>query len=375
MKIHSFQFEDKERNFCISSFELKELTLLVGASGVGKTQTLLGLHALRKIATGENLNGVEWSIRFEADNKKVYTWEGAFEKLDIFEKNDEEQAIIESEKLFLGEEELIKRDKADILFKGAKTVKLSRHESVISLLKEEDEVSIVNYSLKKLHFVDYTNISKRFSLPLPSVWSEIAKIPEKYGSLQKIQESNLKPVLKLFALQQADSNVFDTIIARFISIFPMVQEVKVCPLDREISEPFNKIPFLHLKEHNADNWVSQMQFSSGMYRTLIQLIELYLSPDGTVFLIDEFENSLGVNCINEVMNDMLSSERDLQFILTSHHPYIIDAIPFSHWKIVTRKGGMVKVHDAEEFQLGRSKHSAFMQLLQLDEYQTGEEQG
>ena len=48
-----------------------------------------------------------------------------------------------------------------------------------------------------------------------------------------------------------------------------------------------------------------------------------LWPDGSVILIDEFENSLGVNCLDEITEDVVKESRRLQFILTSHHPYII----------------------------------------------------
>jgi hypothetical protein len=61
----------------------------------------------------------------------------------------------------------------------------------------------------------------------------------------------------------------------------------------------------------------------------------------------------------------------MQFILTSHHPYIINNIDLTDWKIVTRKGGIVRVKDAEQLHLGRSKHQAFIQLMNLDEYREG----
>jgi AAA15 family ATPase/GTPase len=111
-----------------------------------------------------------------------------------------------------------------------------------------------------------------------------------------------------------------------------------------------------------------------MFRSLLHISELYLCSEGTVFLIDEFENSLGINCINEITTDILKSRRQLQFILTSHHPYIINSISYLNWKLVTRTAGIIKTHDVEKFNIGRSKHDAFMQLIQLDEYQTGTEQ-
>jgi len=34
-----------------------------------------------------------------------------------------------------------------------------------------------------------------------------------------------------------------------------------------------------------------------------------------------------------------------------------------YWKIVTRKGGVVTVRNAKELNLGKSKHQAYLQLI------------
>jgi Fe-S cluster assembly ATPase SufC len=107
----------------------------------------------------------------------------------------------------------------------------------------------------------------------------------------------------------------------------------------------------------------------------MQLCDLYLCPDGAVFLIDEFENSLGINCIGDIMQDILAQDRQLQFIVTSHHPYIINNIPPDYWKLITRNGGVVKTHSPADLgcDFTKSRHDTFMQLLQLDEFRTGQE--
>jgi predicted ATPase len=127
-----------------------------------------------------------------------------------------------------------------------------------------------------------------------------------------------------------------------------------------------------MKEKGVEKWIPQDEISSGMYRSLMQIGELYLCPEGSVLLMDEFENSLGVNCIDELTNDILDSEREIQFVLTSHHPYIINNIPYRNWKIVTRNGGSVSIKNAADYKIGvSSKHDAFMQLLQLEEFANG----
>ena len=159
-------------------------------------------------------------------------------------------------------------------------------------------------------------------------------------------------------------------------MFPQVETIKVEPLDSSKLQgdiPFfvKLAPFIQFKEVENPNWIPIMEMSAGMYRTLIHIIELYLSASGTVILIDEFENSLGVNCIDELTNAIKGAIHRIQFIITSHHPYIINNISPSNWKIVTRKGKNIIAQDAAELNFNKSKHEAFIQLINLPSYQTG----
>ena len=383
MKISKFQFEDKSLEWRLEELLFNKLTLLVGASGVGKTQILRALMGLKQITNGSSINGVAWLIEFETLSKQKYIWQGEFENkgVSIFieddddEENKKNKAKIIFEKLYLEGNLIVERTNEKILFNGQPTIRLSQQESVLSLLKEEDLVKPAHDELKKLHFADHSNSAteRGFSFSFLNA-SNLAK---KYKTLQKIQESELETPLKLFFLSKIEKKTFDLIKRRFIDIFPQVEDIKIAPLetkDKEMPDILKDYPFIQIKEKNVKHWIHQSRISSGMFRTLLQLSELYLCAEGTIFLIDEFENSLGINCINEITNDILSSTRQLQFILTSHHPYIIDAINFENWKLVTRNAGIIKTHNISKFNIGKSKHSAFMQLLQLDEYQTGQEQ-
>lgn len=382
MKISRFQFEDKSLEWRLEELLLNKLTLLVGASGVGKTQILRALMTLKQITKGSSINGVAWLIEFITLDKYVYKWEGEFENkgVSIFIENEEDEedkkdkAKIIFERLYLDNNLIVERTSEQILFKGQPTIKLSQQESILSLLKEEDLVKPAHDELKKLHFTDHSNsaVDRGFHFSFLNA-SNLAK---KYKTLQKIQESDLETPLKLFFLSKADKKTFNLIKQRFIDIFPQIEDIKIAPLetkDKGMPDFLKDYPFIQIKEKNVKHWINQSRISSGMFRTLLQLSELYLCAEGTIFLIDEFENSLGINCINEITNDILSSRRQLQFILTSHHPYIIDAINFDNWKLVTRNAGIIKTHDISKFNIGKSKHSAFMQLLQLNEYQTGQE--
>lgn len=386
MRITKFKFEDKSLEWSLEELQLNKFTLLVGASGVGKTLILRAIMNLRQIAEGSSLNGISWVIEFETLDKKKYVWAGEFENkgFSIFsEYIDEDEEKLRNkpkilfEKLTLDDDVIVDRTSDKIMFKGEPTIKLSQQESVLHLLKEEDLVKSASMGFKRLLFSDQTNsVNTGRSFSLNFFLFNNNKISKKYNTLQEIQESELDTPIKLFLLSKVDKKAFGIIKQRFSNIFPQVEDLKIAPLDnnKELPDFFKDRPFIQIKEKNVKNWISQNRISSGMFRTLIQLSELYLCAEGTIFLIDEFENSLGINCINEITSDILASKRQLQFVITSHHPYIIDTIEFSNWKLVTRTAGVIKTHNIEEFNIGKSKHSAFMQLLQLEEYQTGQEQ-
>lgn len=387
MTISEFKFEDKSLDWRLEQLPLNKLTLLVGASGVGKTQILRALMALKQIAGGSSINGINWKIEFSTLSNQSYVWEGEFENkgIEIFtdfddddddDDNKKNKPRIIYEKLFLNDDLVIDRNEDKILFLGSPTIKLSQQQSVIHLLKEEEKINPAYDAIRKLDFADHSNSVNagqgfRFS------FLNAKSLSKKYNTIRKIQESELETSLKLFFVQKADKKIFATIKQRFADIFPQIENIKIAPLEtkeKEMPDLLKDYPFIQIKEKGVKHWISQNRISSGMFRTLMQLSELYLCSEGTVFLIDEFENSLGINCINEITNDILASKRKLQFVLTSHHPYIIDAIGYNNWKLVTRNAGVIKTHNIDKFNIGKSKHSAFMQLIQLEEYQTGQEQ-
>jgi ABC-type transport system involved in cytochrome c biogenesis ATPase subunit len=382
MRINLLKFENKVRAWTLETLALNELTLLVGASGVGKTQILKAILALKDINLGKSINGAKWYVDFQTTDQH-YIWEGQFESIEnaVFwggESTFQPKAKILYEKLFYNDKLIVERDAEHILFLGKPTIKLSPFESVLSLLDAENLIAPAHAGLNQIVWSDQANAAQAaeiFTLPLLTV----QKIVKQYDTYSKIQLSDLNTILKLFLIskvsKKADKKWFQLIKTRFMDIFPQVEDLKIAPLEYTPDMPdfLKEYPFIQIKEIGVEKWISQPFMSSGMYRTLLQISELYLSSEGTVFLIDEFENSLGINCINELTSAIQTTQRKLQFILTSHHPYIINNIPFEHWKLVTRQAGVVKTHPATDFHLGNSKHEAFMQLIQLDEYKTGRE--
>ncbi len=379
MKINTFEFNDKSRQWRLSKTSFEKLTLLVGASGVGKTQMLRAIHALKEISKGESINGIVWNVNFDTVIGDTYVWEGEFEEKEVPVFDIEEDESVEKtskivfEKIFKNGELLVDRQRDKIVFRGNETIKLTREKSLLNHL-EEDFVNEMKEAIGKIQLSDHSDSQKE---PFKINLFNANNLAKKYDTLKKIRQSDLDIRVKMFLAYKADKKTFSRIKDRFIDIFPQVEDVKIAPIEFEDEDDvpvfMKEYPFIQIKESGVPKWVRQNRISSGMFRSLLHISELYLSREGTLFLIDEFENSLGINCIDELTADILQSRRELQFILTSHHPYIINSISFNNWKLVTRTKGVVKTRDASELNLGKSKHDAFMQLLQLEEYQTGSE--
>ncbi|MCC3405107.1 MAG: ATP-binding protein [Microcoleus sp. PH2017_10_PVI_O_A] len=371
MRIKKVAFWDNELEWRFEPIYFSNLALLVGVSGVGKTQILKGILGLKEIANGASLNGLAWDITFSTVKNVEYRWQGEFETKKNFSmiSNEIEEEInkfrIVREHLFKEENVIIERTPNDIIFKGNKTPKLSPFQSVVEILNQEEDISPVQQGFNKIIYSDNSRSSNGiYAIPI-----RVLSIIKDNIALEDIQASNIPILLKLALIARHYPDVFNKIKSKFIEIFHQVEDVKIEAIENNENPSFPNFP-VQIKETGINDWIFQNNISSGMLKTLILISELYLSPEGTLILIDEFENSLGVNCI-DVVTDLLWQNRNIQIILTSHHPYIINNISMEYWKIVTRKGGVVTVTDAKDLNLGKSRHQAFTQLINLEEYSEG----
>jgi hypothetical protein len=373
MKINQVNYYDREFEWGFNPIQFSDITLLVGVSGVGKTQILKSIVAMQSIAKGESLNGVQWDIDFIGNNNLEYHWHGEFETKKIAPiildngENEKDKFKIVNELLSVNGKILIERDDKEIKFKNQSLPKLSPFQSAVAILSEEEDISPVQNSFNKIIYSDQSS-----SVDAVHV-IKYTPLARKYSSLglDDLQESNFPIQIKLALAYNHFPEIFNQIKDNFIEIFNQVEDIKLEPYeDEDLPNVLIEYPFVSIKEKGVNNWIHQNKISSGMFRTLMHISEIYLSADDTLILIDEFENSLGVNCI-DVLTELLLEDRKLQFIITSHHPYIINKVGMDHWKIVTRKGGVVTAKDAKDFGLGKSRHEAFMQLINLDEYNEG----
>ncbi len=368
MRIKKVAVWDNLREWRFEPIYFSNLALLVGVSGVGKTQILKGILRLKEIANGASLNGLAWDVTFSTINNVEYRWQGEFETKKnvpiIFEEQDETNEFrIVREHLLREKNVIIERTPNKIIFNGNKTPKLSPFQSVVEILNQEEDISPVQQGFNKIVSYDLSSFNFFYNMSVMLSTTSVSDVL----LLDYIKSSDLQIQVKLVLVSRYHPEIFNDIKRIFIQVFPQVEDIKIEAVQYDDSYP--NFP-IQIKEKGVKEWIFQENISSGMLKTLIHISQLYLSPEGTVILIDEFENSLGINCI-DVVTDLIVENRNIQFILTSHHPYIINNIGMEHWKIVTRKGGVVTAIDAKDLNLGKSRHQAFMQLINLEEYSEG----
>ncbi len=390
MRINSIEFHDKARNWRLEKTTFDDFTLLVGVSGVGKTQILDAIKTIKRIALGDIQKHCSWCLECSTLKFGDYRWKGEIGEDFIAEKvwtingkNGSPDRIVaerQREKAIFDEKEIPLNVPAEISL-----LEFMRAEALVQLLRQE------------FFYIHDTLLNSHYGSPIRHLEllpeQEIDKMFEDIYSTEDLIDahttglSNFALIGKICTAFRRFPNLAEKIVSEFINIFPQVEHIQ---LDRRMNTlrdqtvrlyaPNSIIQSLErpaltfvMKETGIQDSIPLEYWSSGMQRVFFDLCEIFLSPSGTVLLIDEFENSLGINCIDTLLEEILNSERNLQFIITSHHPYIINNVDMQHWKVVTRNGGVVRTHTAEELHLGKSKHRAFTELVNREEFRTGKE--
>ena len=374
VKITRFKFDDHGADWHLEETAFDQLNLLVGVSGVGKTKILEALRRVCGMGSGKSPGKIEWLIEFEHD-ERFYQWEGMTgtkPSAKILESiSGEEEIVFVREKLTpLGEVPVITRDEHGIQFRDQVMPPLAEMGSALHILQAEKELQGIRFGFAQVIFSTATNLATVFFDPELNGPEELKTIPLDHLRLAFL--INATPLLLgVYVMQELHFSQFEEMRDEFTDIFDSVQDMRIqlVPLSG-IKDKF-ALQFA-IQERGSSRWVRQSEMSSGMLRTLAHIFEMAMAPPGSVIVIDEFENSLGVNCMSDLAG-LISRRTDCQVILTSHHPYIINRIPVDAWKLVTRKGGHVQVTNARDIpeMQSASRLEAFTRLINLPQFEKG----
>ncbi|MCC7495715.1 MAG: ATP-binding protein [Fimbriimonadaceae bacterium] len=376
MPVDRFAFKDGVQNWELRSAELGELNLLIGVSGAGKTRVLDALRTMRRIALGERLPPkITWEMEIHSGAKR-FRWTG---KTGAPSQRPEAEALMAAESLSYNGDVIVERSRSRFTLSGRDYPKFTRAFSAVALFDEVERIAPVANVMRRMLFSevdrhrDATISYSRMASDIQTL-QEASRTPEAIRSLVDI------PILvRAYLLQQNCVEDFAKIKSDYCSIFPTVRNLEIGPLSQYVPDWRSRYglrdePLVTAcKELGVRGWVTWPIMSAGMQRSLVHLLEDALAPDDTIILIDEFENGLGVNCLDTITANVMARRGRVQYILTSHHPYIINNIPIECWRLVQRRGAVVDVRPAAALPAlqGVSRHQQFMRLMNTPEYRHG----
>ena len=379
MKILSYEASGASENeIHFSKMKFGKLNLIVGNSGTGKTRLLNTIFNVARFVVQKDKFYIGfWDITLEHNSVK-YRWNLETGKRDIDDDESEARVIRESILIYDGGKEttLVNRSLESFEFNGNELPKLSHKESCIALLQDEELIKPIYDALSLIMRRNFSGADLEQETSFQSLPQSVLKKIKKTKCLKDLFHSNLNLSCKLYILSEIFKETYDKVCAEFIATFPFVSETKLLEADSFGLHYPGIVPIFALKEKFNNKWIPLNEFSSGMKKVLLILSDIHILPEeGCVYLIDEYENSLGVNAINFFPSVLFEAASKSQFLITSHHPYIIGNVPVKDWIILHRKGNTVHVKQGDELEVkfGKSKQKAFIQLINEPFYVEGVE--
>ncbi|WP_445945777.1 AAA family ATPase [Shewanella sp.] len=379
MIIKSLIFKDSINKIEISKINFDHMTAFVGTSGAGKTTIMHALATIKNIAMGESSPGDSWDFEFIDNQKRLVNWKGKFSNSIDLDDDEEEVSSIDYEEVIVGGVTIIDRKKDKTLLNGISLPSLDKYKSMLYILRDDELLKTIYSSIERIILIsnDCHSHTKADALRLVSSTfiNQVKKVLKDDNCLgiKDIKDIHLSCREKIYFSKHFDEKAFDEFEFIYTSIFPSVTSIKV-----ELKNRYNKlgsnstssksVVYISLDLTNGDR-VPQPRISSGMFKSMMILADLVLSNKNEVIIIDEIENSLGVNCLPDIISEMKSSE--MQCIFSTHHPRIISDIPAKNWQIVSRKSGEITSCKSEDLIKSNSKHDKFIQLMNNEIYLNG----
>lgn len=368
MKINWIEFRNLQSGLVIKKIKFyNDITLLVGLSGVGKSQILNAVEYSLHLAIDKNIRLKPYEVTMSMEiNGNQYTWSYKIDKSEnedvLFNETNEYKFVYE--KLEDNKSVIFERDEKKINVNGYDNLPTPKFdESLILQYSSDSRFTNLTSEFKKLYSIE-TELEVRGALNKES----FVNFKQKMSNVLKANShldfkvfSHLPVVLKLYIVKNYYEDLYIKIFDYIKEIFMEIEEIDV------VEDPDMEAYLVAIKVYGKT--LLQQDISNGMLKSIYYIVELVTMPLNSLVLIDEFENGLGVNCI-DVLSDLMLSERpDLQFIITSHHPKIINQISKENWKIIDRTSCEVINSDSQEYGVGNSQHDAYFNLINRWEYE------
>ena len=374
------EFENYTTGQKIEKITFDKLNLLVGCSGAGKTQILKTLSSYIVTASRDPvISSIQFEGYFKLEfsmflpkinddddfKEREVSWEIRTEKMENIVSEPYRLAYgVSEEILFIDGEEVIHRTKDTLLIGKEKNATISPEQSAISVFKVPKAVSYISVGLFSVvpYYYQMSALDDVAKTEVEQIRNRIARLNEAnyFSSKIPIQVffTFYSSLMQIDLVKKYDQFLFEKFLSRLQDIFPSIEDLKIDFLEN------TNYYTLFIKEN--DKWIPKESISSGMLKSIYILVAISFNLSSTVVLLDELENSLGVNCLDEITDYIVDkAEGNTQFILTSHHPYIINHIPEKYWRIVSQNNGIISSKKANDVGIGTvgNRQDKFFQLI------------
>jgi predicted ATPase len=370
MRLKSIEVSEKgDRPWTFGNVNFKMVNLFVGATGSGKSRLFNAIFNIARFAVGNlPLSPSDWKMSVGDDEIEI-TWH--FATIGVLDRFTGAKPRIAKEQITVRDNKgakitIVDRSEDKFLFDGEPLPKFSPDQSAVTLLREEDSIKPLYDTLRRIirrsfpeatqsQLASYSGIPKRFSDTL------------KPGHLPVDAVAELGLSAKLYALRECSRVKYDNLIASYRSLFPFIENCQIADASKFGLEvpAIGQVPVFAINERGVHAPIPLHELSSGMIKVLLIMADIVALQKGWTYLIDEYENSLGVNAINFLPAFLEDNAGNIQFIITTHHPYLINSMPVTNWCLFKRSGSHVTVVPGEELaqKFGKSKQQAFLQLI------------
>lgn len=366
MKILEYEYSGDQWIF--RKVEFQDVNLIVGDSGTGKTRLLNTIFNLGRNVAQKQLGGIStWNLTLGIGEDK-YQW-------TISTVLEDDEFVVDYEQIHLNNKPLLERNKNDFTLNGKSLVQLPKNEMSVSILRDEETIKPLydgfSRILRRRFFGDDLERNARIQAANYKFLKTISRDKE----LNELYKADLGLNLRLYVLQTYFKDIYNKIVVLFKESFEYIKEVKIISSEKleDLDIPISGTPIFCVRERNVDKWIRLDHLSSGMQKALLIITDLYALPKDIIYIIDEYENSLGIGAINILPEILFSEETEKQVFITSHHPYIITKFPVEHWYVAHRKGSEVRFSYGSELitRYGLSAQDKFLQLLNDPYYSEG----
>lgn len=374
MNITHFSFKDYRVGFNVKPIRFNRVNLLVGASGSGKSMAIRSLALLKNVADGELGNGVEWDVEFETTDNLRYRWEGAFDEIEPeqdpeFEDAEFEppEAPIARERLHLNDEPIIEREGERLSVNRVKKRRLDDPLSIIHILKDHDVIAPAYNALAR---ITLGNEAESRHGPAMSAPMNVENLARRFHSVENIVRSKEDVMVKLYLVYRQGDSAFWKIRDAMRKAFTRVADLRVVLRRPDRDIPFHA-PVVQIRERGLERWIDESAMGAGVYSTLVHIALHRLSPPQSVILHEDLEKGVGANCLEPITELLKTNPNDHQYIVSSHHPFLVNLLGRERWRVTTREGGDVSCLPAEELATEDNPLRNYMHLLRLEEQRDG----